>query len=201
MRNPLIEPLWEGTRVLAQVTPVEATLTDIEGDAVDLEGDAIQAALAAATLAESLVVDGYLTRQATQPAQGVVAPEIPVISQSEMAGQFLLGSSARRARLTDDAPTLADPDAPLALVAVDLLLLDGSPLFDVPLLERKRLLESALEEGPFVRRSIFVRPPIDTWIPSWRALGFTRMAYKDVNSRYEPGTTNDAWAIAPIPRR
>ena len=59
-------------------------------------------------------------------------------------------------------------------MAIDLLWLDGESLLDVPLLERKRLLESVLDESELVRRGAFVRPPIETWIGSWRALGFVR---------------------------
>jgi ATP-dependent DNA ligase len=120
---------------------------------------------------------------------------------TEMAGQFLFGGAATRDRPQPGGPALADPDAPLAFVAVDLILIDGATLFDVPLLERKRLLESVMEEGELVRRSVFVRPPIDTWLTSWRALGFRSLAYKDANSRYVPGGVSDAWAIAPMPTR
>jgi hypothetical protein len=52
-----------------------------------------------------------------------------------------------------------------------------------------------------VRRGIFIRPPIDTWIGSWRTFGFNRMAYKAANSRYLPGQPNPDWAIADLPIR
>ena len=86
-------------------------------------------------------------------------------------------------------------------MAVDLLWLDGQPLFDVPLLERKRLLESALDESDLIRRGQFVRPPIDTWIGSWRALGFSAITFKAANGRYRPGSTADDWTISSMPRR
>ena len=58
------------------------------------------------------------------------------------------------------------------LVVVDLLWLDGEWLLDVPLLERKRVLESILPPSQLVRASPYVRQPIGTWIGSWRAQGF-----------------------------
>ncbi len=203
IRDPLIEPLWEGLRVLAHVTAAAVTLTGVDGEDISMDVGQVSAALQEASRAETLVLDGYLTQQATQPATGAIVPDVRVISQSEMAGQFLFGSAATRERPARGARELVlpDPEAPVAFVAIDMLLLDGSPLLDVPLLERKRLLESVLEEGALVRRSVFVRPPIDTWLLSWRALGFQSLAYKAANSRYEPGGVSDGWAIAPIPRR
>ena len=52
-----------------------------------------------------------------------------------------VGIEVRRPAATDDTAT------PRAFVAVDLLRLDGQSLLDVPLLERKRLLESVLDQG------------------------------------------------------
>jgi hypothetical protein len=56
-------------------------------------------------------------------------------------------------------------------------------------------------ESEFVRRGIYIRPPIDTWIGSWRTFGFNRMAFKAANSRYLPGQPNPDWAIADLPTR
>jgi ATP-dependent DNA ligase len=82
-----------------------------------------------------------------------------------------------------------------------LLWLDDQPLLDVPLLERKRILESVLDESKLVRRGIYIRQPIDTWVGSWRSFGFNRMAFKAANSRYLPGQPNPDWAIADLPTR
>jgi ATP-dependent DNA ligase len=93
------------------------------------------------------------------------------------------------------------PNAPTAIVAVDLLWLDGESLIDVPLLERKRLLESALLDHELVRRTMVVRPPVEAWYGQWRALGFREFAVKGANSRYRPGTVSPHWATQIIPRR
>ena len=43
-------------------------------------------------------------------------------------------------------------------------------------------------------RTVYVRPPIETWIGSWRAQGFRGITFKGANSRYRPGETADDWA-------
>jgi len=53
-----------------------------------------------------------------------------------------------------------DPDRPVAFVAVDLLAVDGSRLLDVPLLERKRLLESS------IKRASWFGSPRSSGLPS-----------------------------------
>jgi DNA ligase 1 len=87
------------------------------------------------------------------------------------------------------------------LVIVDLLWLDGEWLLDIPLLERKRVLESILRPGDLIRPGLFVRQPIDSWIGSWRAQGFRGLTFKAANSRYRPGETADDWTQSDLPRR
>ena len=60
----------------------------------------------------------------------------------------------------DEARAPAPGNQPAALVATDLLWIDGQPLLDIPLLERRRVLDSALGEGELVRRSK-ARPAAD----------------------------------------
>jgi hypothetical protein len=150
------------------------------------------------------VLDGYLTRQPNvDPALAAkMGPAIP--THGEVFGAFFLGRSRTRvARAIEkaDNATPIDPDLPLTFMAVDLLAIDEQPLLDVPLLERKRILETAFEEAELVRRSAYVRPPIGTFLVSWRAFGFVEVAYKSANSRYTPGLPNPGWAIATIPTR
>ena len=58
-----------------------------------------------------------------------------------------------------------------------------------------------LVESDLVRRGVFVRPPIEAWVGSWRALGFTELSFKAANSRYQPGTATNEWVSLPMPRR
>src|SRR5258706_16376246 len=120
---------------------------------------------------------------------------------------MILGSHGdRRDRLArqqeeDRLRTVDGASDRVALVAVDLLWLDDQSLCDVPLLERKRILESVLSESDLVRVGIHVKPPVDPWLVSWRSFGFRRLAYKSANSRYVPGEKNQEWATAAIPQR
>jgi ATP-dependent DNA ligase len=84
---------------------------------------------------------------------------------------------------------------------IDVLWLDGEWLLDVPLLERKRLLESVVPASELIRPGPYVRPPISTWVGSWRAQGFRGLSFKAANSRYRPGESAPDWATTPMPRR
>ena len=86
-------------------------------------------------------------------------------------------------------------------MAIDLLRLDGDSLLDVPLAERKRLLDGILVDTEIVRKTVTVRAPVAAWYAQWRALGFREVAVKGANSRYTPGVPNPDWATALIPRR
>jgi ATP-dependent DNA ligase len=210
--DALVEPLWAGYRVLAfTIAGGPARLVDPDG--VDLAElyPSVASALAAASAADRLVLDGYLTDQATRSPIGVTGGEIPAPSAKELTAQFFLGGGAadvvagrtkvdERTRRTVD-PALAGAAGAVAFVAVDLLLVDDEVLLDIPLLERKRVLESVLAENELVRRTPFVREPLGSFLASWRAQGFGALAYKSANGRYTPGVQNPGWATAAIPRR
>jgi bifunctional non-homologous end joining protein LigD len=121
-----------------------------------------------------------------------------------MARQLIVGGRNRRAELVEALEARAEvrpgPGEEVAFVAVDLLELDGESLLDVPLLERKRLLDAVIAESALVRVGIHVRAPVDVWLGTWRNVGFRMVAYKDPNGRYRPGEPNDGWATAEIPK-
>jgi hypothetical protein len=204
--DPLVEPIWAGLRALAAVDRDDAVLANEDGDPID-EHPEVASALADASLAERLVVDGYLTKMTARDGSGVFVAMDDLPTASQLVSRPLLGIRRTRAeKVTQEleAARLArtfGPDDDVSYVAVDLLWLDGESLLDVPLLERRRILESALGESELIRRGVFVRPPLEAWISSWRALGFTGISFKAANSRYQPGLVNDEWATAPMPRR
>jgi hypothetical protein len=211
--DPIVEPQWAGIRALAAIDvhdPDEAggsgaTLANEDGETIDDYPEVLEA-LAAATRGQGLVLDGFLTKQAVQDSTGVYLKVGPDTSVQSAIGHFFLGS--RRNRATDAADARAElreaetlrPDDVITYVAFDLLWLDGESLLDVPLLERRRLLDSVLEESNLVRRGTFVRPPIGGWIRSWRAQGFVGLTFRAANSRYQPGATSKEWTTVPMPR-
>ena len=194
--DPLIEPSWGGVRILARFELGHTLFADEDGADCTDEFAAVAAAISAAALAEALILDGFLTVEPTQATAGVPTTGIEAPSAGQMMTQMLVGS--RRSRSAESTHRL-DPDRPIAFVAVDLLSIDGTSLLDVPLLERKRLLDGALRTGELVRVTPFVRPPIGTFVATWRALGFGALAFKAANSRYIPNSRNDDWSIAPMP--
>lgn len=201
VRDPLIEPLWEGDRVLVHVEADGVRIVDASGEAV-ADVPEIEAAVGSAAMTRPLVIDGYLTPQAARPDVGVMIGDVDVPDSKDMMTQMLLGRGGElRRRLADQPGAPVEAGDVLVLVCVDLLAIEGDPLLDVPLLERKRLLESALEVGALVRVGPFVRPPVEAWLGSWRAQGFRAIAYKESNGRYHPGEASPGWAMAQIPKR
>jgi hypothetical protein len=206
--DPIIEPLWAGLRVLALVDRGEVSIRDLDGEAID-EFDLIGGELAAAAGAERMLLDAYLTPQPVQDLAGVpIVDSVDAPRAAQAINQIWLGKLGQARRKAPEG-SLADEEGrdplPLidevAIVVIDLLWLDDQSLVDVPLLERKRILESVLGESTLVRRGVYVRPPVDPWLVSWRSFGFSRLAYKAANSRYSPGEANPHWAVAPIPSR
>lgn len=205
--DPLVEPLWTGPRVLAIVADGTASMTDEDGDPVEGR-DEIRAELVEDAGGSTLLLEGVLTGEPLQqPEQVAARVAVNVPKPGQMASQLLVGDRSGRkeqleARLDDVRRRQADdPSRDAALVAVDLLWLDDQSLCDVPLLERKRVLESVLRESSLVRVGTYVRPPIDGWLGAWRMFGFRRLSFKGANSRYVPGARNRDWAQAEIPRR
>jgi bifunctional non-homologous end joining protein LigD len=200
IRDPLVEPLWTGVRGLAAVDAGGALLVDAEGDPVPGMSTIVEA-LSESLQADGVVLDGFLTKQTAHAAAVIVWPdEMPSVGR-------LVGLRNNRAV---DTVTLKEEalaarsfvsEEAVSFVATDLLWLDDTSLLDVPLLERRRLLESVIAESDIVRVGAFVRPPIDSWITSWRSMGFAGLTYKAANSRYLPGEPNPEWVITGMPRR
>ncbi|HSW43661.1 MAG TPA: hypothetical protein VLM76_14275 [Patescibacteria group bacterium] len=215
LADPIVEPAWDGVRVLAHVSTAGVHLVDADGADLASDHPEIAAELLAAILADAAVIDGYLTDQALRSGVGVALGMSESPGVGEHATQFFLGKQAAdyvggRGRVPGRpvARTVGQAEAvaaaapvPIALVTVDILALDGESLLDVPLLERKRLLESVLPEGGRVRRTPFVREPAGSTIMTWRAFGFGGLAHKEANSRYRPGTANQEWTLMAMPRR
>jgi hypothetical protein len=204
IREPICEPLWWGIRVLVHVDRDGVRIRDVEGS--EIPGwDELRGAIEASAGGSEMVVDAYLlpALDDTTGAESFGNEDIPTPRQ--FARQFFVGNVRSQARedAENSAARLVEiaPDEPAAIVAIDLLWLDGESLLDVPLGERKRLLDAVLTEHPLVRRTVHVRPPVETWYRQWRAFGFREFAVKDANSRYVPGGESDLWATAAIPRR
>ena len=201
MANAIVEPSWRGVRVLAWVTPQSCRFVDEDGVDCSAEFAEIGGELSRSLDAGRATLDGYLTVEPTQETVGLGDPGMQVPSGGQVIAQMLVGgkvlSRGDRADRADPVHHL-DPDKPIAFVAVDLLQIDDAELLDVPLMERKRLLEGALKPTELIRVTPFVRSPVGSFEFTWRNLGFTELVYKSPNSRYLPGADNEDWSLAPI---
>jgi ATP-dependent DNA ligase len=189
-----VEPLWTGERVLVHVDrrsgdAPRVRMIDRYGiDLAPVDADVAEA-VGAATLAEDAVLDGVLTSEATRDGVGTA-----IVPQAHRPlASMLVGSAGGDPGVTVSRPADGPGDGPEAFVAVDLLRLDGQTLLEVPLLERRRLLESVLTQGPLVRVSILCRPPIDPWVATWQASGLRGGMLKAANGRYVPGDRTPEW--------
>jgi ATP-dependent DNA ligase len=197
IRDPVIEPFWTGLRVLAHVgrspdADPEPTVRLRADGSVDLgtELPEIVAHVATAVQAIDAVVDGVVTRQIGLRSEGAA----PITEVRSSASTLIMRNNAE----IDVVPrgvTAEDDDAEEGFVAVDLLSVDGTDLLDVPLLERKRLLESVIRGSDRVRISVHARPPIESWVATWKALGLRGGMLKAANGRYEPGQRSADWRI------
>ena len=174
----LFEPLWPGERLMARVDRGDVTLSDEAGEPAAPEVSEACPVLANAVLADGAVVDGIWSAQ-------------PFIGDGSMARNWADTLAAEG--LAEEIPDPLESERRRAFVAVDLVELDGQPLGDVPFQERRRLLESVIDEGVQVRLSPVVKHPLGSWLIGWRANGFTHYIAKHMNSHYLPGERNDDW--------
>jgi bifunctional non-homologous end joining protein LigD len=205
VQNPIVEPMWAGIRALAGIEDGAVALHDAQGEPVKERPEVMQA-LGSAVRTRSAVLDGWVTKEAVRTGGELLStvelPTASLIIQKTFFGirrDRQAEAEAERRRLIE-AQTFREEEV-VAFVATDLLWLDGESVLEVPLLERKRLLNGIIEESELVRLGAFVRPPVATWITSWRRLGFVELSYRGANSRYHPGEQRDEWTTARMPRR
>ena len=207
--DPLIEPLWSGVRVLAHIeagrrageadgtggtagdpgSPDVALIEDLGVDLVP-ELPALGMAVGRSVMAHDAVIDGVISDQVG--LDGIGAAAIPEVRGS--ASNLLMRNNAEL-DVVPRGPGMARRSDIQGFIAFDLLQIDGTALLDVPLLERKRLLESVIEQSPLVRVSVHVRPPLDAWLGTWRSLGLRGAILKAANSRYQPGADSIEWRL------
>ncbi len=207
IQQPVVEPLWLGLRVIVAATAETVTIFD-EGTPIDgQERIASRLRGMVAHTADGVILDGYLTRHVSADDLPAVISGDVIPSANQLVTKAFVGirrdknaEEIKKLQAAEAARTF-EPDDLLNLVATDLLWLDGESLLDVPLLERKRLLEAIITGDDLVRSGPYVQPPYNTWIGSWRSQGFGGLTFKEANSRYRPGEESPDWATSDLPRR
>jgi DNA ligase D-like protein (predicted ligase)/DNA ligase D-like protein (predicted 3'-phosphoesterase) len=82
---------------------------------------------------------------------------------------------------------------PATYVVFDLLEKDGTPLIDLPLMERKKLLSEVLKEGKHVVLSVFVEEEGEFYYQEALKKGVEGVMAKRKGSRYTPGVRSENW--------
>ena len=153
----LFEPCWRGDRLMARLArrarsphrPLGQRASGFD-ELVGLLPDVIDA--------DQALLDGVWT---SQPFIGVGSAAAHLAEALEEEG------------LTGTVPDPRETERARAFVVIDLVELDGQGLHDVPYLERRRLLEAIVSDGPQIRVTPAVKRPVEHWIAAWRANGFT----------------------------
>lgn len=174
----LFEPAWRGDRLMARYDSGRVRLTDEAGELADERFPEAVEILGGAILANQALIDGVWTAQ-------------PFIGDGSAARHW--ADTLASEGLASEIPDPIDGERRRAFVAIDLVELDGEILHEVPYQERRRVLESVLDEGVQVRVSPCVKQPISAWLVGWRANGFSHYLAKHQNSRYHPGEVSDDW--------
>lgn len=167
------EVKWDGMRALCFVEAGSVRVQSYNERDVTVSWPEL-AGLAAALPAEAALLDGELvaTDERGRPSFGLLQQRMHLTNPAEVA---------RRAT-----------DVPVAYVAFDLLHLDGHSLLDLPLTDRRRLLDQVLEPAPRWRTS----PLGDdgpALLEATRAQGLEGVVAKRLDSRYEPGKRTRTW--------
>jgi ATP-dependent DNA ligase len=207
--DALVEPEWGGARVVAALAEDRVALYK-DGQEVAVPEEMLQALLDGFGALDALV-EGHVTTAALRTGEGAFPAaekvERPPILVPRLSRPSVKDDPYVRARDHEAEQARIEPLTIDALargerhvfVATDLLWLDGQSLHDVPLLERKRLLEAVLAESFLARVSTFVRPSAVMTLVSWGTLGFGELSYRASNSRYLADEANEDWAIARTP--
>jgi hypothetical protein len=207
--DAIVEPDWRGLRVVCALGADGAVFV-YDGASIAVPAE-LPSAMVDAFGAQDALVEGVLTTKALESGEGVLPPmpgiERPPILIPRIARKSVQDDPYVRARdhgAREDAiagPALASLDHGdrHAFVATDLLWLDGTPLDDIPLLERKRLLDGVLETSYLVRVTPFVKASATITLVTWGTLGFRELHYRAANSRYLAGRENPDCAVTRPP--
>jgi ATP-dependent DNA ligase len=174
----LFEPMWPGDRLMARVSDRAVDVRDERGQPVGEDLAEVADVLRGSILARGAVIDGVWTAQ-------------PFVGDGSLARTW--AETIAEEGLADELPDPLEAERRRAFVAVDLVELDDQELYDVPFAERRRLLESVVDEGIQLRLSPLVKAPVAGWLTGWRVNGFTHYLAKHQNSKYAIGERCDDW--------
>jgi bifunctional non-homologous end joining protein LigD len=172
---------WDGVRILADVAPGHVQLWSANGNDVtasypELEG------LPATVCDRSVVLDGEVVAldDAGRPSFGVLQRRMHIADRRE---------AVRRAEET-----------PVVYQLFDLLVLDGNDLTELPLADRRRVLEGIIEPGPCCQLSP-VYADGRALLDAADRLGLEGIVAKRLDSRYLVGKRSPVWRKVKVRRQ
>jgi bifunctional non-homologous end joining protein LigD len=172
----LIEPKWDGVRVIATVDGGNAVLANRTG------GD---------------VTAAYPELQPPPAGRMVLDGEVVAV---DAAGKASFGLLQRRMHVRHPSPSLLE-EVPVTFMAFDLLWCDGELLLDEPLAERRQRLDAAVvSRPPWVVSPVLDLAP-ESLDATGRDLGLEGFVLKRPDSTYQPGRRSAAWAKVKLVRR
>jgi DNA ligase-1 len=126
------------------------------------------------------------------PHSFIIDCEIIPFEHSPKAFQELIKRLRRKYRVDEFARKI-----PLKLYVFDILYLDGTPLIDTPLLNRRKLLRTVIQpaERVEIAKCIVTKSSAEARIMFQEALdlGFEGLMIKNPNARYTPGKRGSEW--------
>ena len=159
----LFEVKWDGYRALAYVRGGEARLVSRNGNDLTQRFEGVAKAIARATRSPDCVLDG----------------EVCALDE--------------QGRASFSAMQQGKPDTPLVYYAFDLLEVDGEPLVDLPLRERRKRLEKLLDRRNRTVRLSEAFDDGEALLEAAREQGLEGVMAKRVDSRYAPGRRTRDW--------
>ena len=175
------EVKWDGMRALCFVEHGALRVQSYNEREVTVSWPEV-ADLPATLPAEAVLLDGELvaTDDRGRPSFGLLQQRMHLSNPAEVA---------RRAA-----------EVPVVYVVFDLLHLDGHSLLDLPLSDRRRLLDQLLEPGPRWRTSP-LHDDGPALLDAARAQGLEGVVAKRLDSRYEPGKRTRSWLKVKVRHR
>ncbi len=168
----IFEAKWDGARAISYVYNNAVRIDSRSGVDISIKFPELAKALLEVT--ESIVLDG----------------EIVLIEKGKQDFQGLMRRIHNEDPLT--LQLLAEKH-PATYVVFDVLEIDGEPVIDLPLEERKAILDSEVEEGSGIIISKYIYEEGEKYFQAARSLGLEGIMAKKLSSRYEPGKRSKNW--------
>ena len=159
----LFEVKWDGYRALAHVSQGEATLTSRKGNDLTQRFAAVAKEIAKAVKTPDCVLDG----------------EVCALDE--------------QGRSSFSAMQQGKPGTPIVYFVFDVLELEGEPLFDLPLTERRERLESLLDRRNRTVRLSEVFDDGEALLEAAKKQGLEGIMAKRADSRYAVGRRTRDW--------